>query len=354
MTSSRELSTQDKRRPRRGGRIFAALACAGSLFIPALAGAQRTAADIESARQLFNQGIELRDKGDLKGALEKFRAAHALGNTPVTGVELCKVHAALGQPVEAREVCLGVGRIPPLPQETQRSHEARAEAARIAEAEKSKISALRLKVTGVPAGWEPTVVVDGVTVPPAALGQPRAVNPGMHTVSARVGSGVETKATLETREGETRDVELIVQPPPEGERPVPVLAGGSPPPHPEKKGNPFATVSFVIGGVAALVGTGAGLAAMSAESDLQDKCTNKQCGRELHGELESAKTWGNVSTTFFVVAGLAIGAGVVSTLAAPTSKSGALPPRTASAPKPSKPTITPVLGPAGAGIHGSF
>jgi hypothetical protein len=332
----------------------------GLLFVSAVAGAQRTAADIESARQLYNQGIELRDKGDRKGALEKFRAAHALGNTPITGVELCKAHAALGQPVEAREVCLGVGRIPPLPQETQRSHEARAEAARIAEAEKSKISTIRLKVTGVPPGWEPTVVVDGVTVPPAALGQPRAVNPGLHTVSARVGSGVETKATLETREGETRDVELIVQPPPEGEQPVPVLGAagqgsGPPPPPPEKKkGNPFATVSFVIGGVAALVGTGAGIAAMSAERELEDKCTNKQCGRDLHDELDSAKTWGNVSTTFFVLAGLAIGAGIVSTLAAPSSKSGALPPRSASAPKPSRPTITPVLGLGGAGIHGSF
>src|SRR3954462_3241663 len=73
--------------------------------------AQRSAADIETARQLYNQGVDMRDKGDLRGALEKLKAAHALGNTPITGVELCKTHAALAQPVEAREVCLGVGRI---------------------------------------------------------------------------------------------------------------------------------------------------------------------------------------------------------------------------------------------------
>jgi len=334
--------------------LFAALASA-----PGVAGAQRTAADIESARRLYNEGIELRDKGDMKGALEKFRAAHALGNTPITGVELCKAHAALGQPVEAREICLGVGRIPPLPQETQRSQEARAEAARIAEAEKAKIGALRIKVSGVPAGWEPTVVVDGVTIPPAALGEPRAVNPGTHTISARVGSGVETKATLETKEGEVRDVELIVQPPPAGEQPAPVVGAGqgatSPLPAPEKKrSNVFPVVAFTVGGVAALVGTAAGLAAMSGESDLADKCTNKQCGRELHDDLESAKTWGNVSTAFFVIAGIGLGAGVVSMLATSSSKSGALPPRTASAPKPSRPTVTPVLGLGGAGIHGTF
>src|SRR5690606_27203790 len=78
-----------------------------ALSAPATALAQRTAQDIESARQLYNQGIELRDKGDLRGALDKLRAAHALGNTPITGIELCRTYAALRQPVEAREVCLG-------------------------------------------------------------------------------------------------------------------------------------------------------------------------------------------------------------------------------------------------------
>jgi hypothetical protein len=332
------------------------------LCVPAAASAQRTAQDIESARQLYNQGIELRDKGDIKGALEKFRAAHALGNTPLTGIELCRTHAALRQPVEAREVCLGVARIPPLPQETQRSKDARAEATRIAEGERSKIGALRLKVTGVPAGWEPTVLVDGFTVPPAALGEPRVVNPGAHTVSARVGTGVETKATLETSEGETREIELIVQPPPpQSQAPIPVVGGGqvagpgSPPAEREKKGNSFATVSFALGGVAAIVGTVSGLAAMSDESDLAKKCINKQCGRELHDDLDSAKSWGNVSTAFFVIAGVAVGAGLISTLtSASSAKSGGLPPRTASASRSSKPTITPVLGPFGAGVHGSF
>ena len=95
--------------------------------------AQRSATDLESARQLYNQGVQLRDMGDLKGALEKLKAAHALGNTPITGLELCKTHAALVQPVEAREVCLGVARIPPLAGETPRSQDARSEAGRIAE-----------------------------------------------------------------------------------------------------------------------------------------------------------------------------------------------------------------------------
>ena len=96
-------------------RIFGLAVLALSLTaVPRSALAQRSAADIESARQLYSQGVDLRDKGDLKGALEKFKAAHALGNTPITGIELCRTHAALAQPVEAREACLGVGRIAPM------------------------------------------------------------------------------------------------------------------------------------------------------------------------------------------------------------------------------------------------
>lgn len=324
------------------------------LGVSGAAHAQRTAQDIASARQLYNDGIELRDKGDMKGALEKFKAAHALGNTPLTGIELCRAHAALGQPVEAREVCLGVGRIAPLPEESQRSKDARSDAARLAEAERSKIGAIRIKITGVPAGWEPTVVVDGATVPAAALNEPRAVNPGVHSVTARVGNGPETRATLETLAGETKDLELGVQPPPEGDKPEPASPPpGAPAPPPAKK-NTFATVSFAIAGVSAAVGTITGLAAMSSEGDLDKECRNKVCGREQWDALSSAKTLGNVSTVFFVVAGVAGVTGLVSTIASGSSKSGGLPPRTAKDASGSRIKVTPVIGFGGAGLNGSF
>jgi len=314
-------------------------------FASGAAHAQRSAQDIESARQLYNQGVDLRDKGDLPGALEKLRAAHALGNTPITGIELCRTHAALRQPVEAREVCLGVSRIPPLAQETSRSQEARAEAARIAEVERAKIAGLRIKVTGVPAGAEPIVMVDNARIPPAALGEPRAVNPGPHLVSARVGSGVETKATIETREGETRDVELIVRAPaPEAApapAPVPAAPAASPVPAKDKKVNVFGTTMLSIGAAAAVVGSVAGLVALGKESRLDDKCTQKLCGEELHDDLDSARSAATVSTVAFVIAGISLGAAIVS-FVVPSSSS------TSAKKKP--------LGVAfgGASIHGTF
>ena len=328
------------------------------LGLSGTASAQRTAQDIASARQLYNEGIELRDKGDMTGALEKFKAAHALGNTPITGIELCRTYSALRQPVEARETCLGVGRIAPLPEESQRSKDARNDAARLAQAERPKIGAIRLKILNVPAGWQPTVTVDGATVPPVALNEPRAVNPGVHTVVAKVGEGPETRATLETQEGETKDLELAVQPPPEGEAPQPVgPAPGpqTPPPPPPPKKNTFATVSFIVAGVSGAVGAVAGLAAMAGEGDLDKECRNKICGKDQWDALDSARTWGYASTTFFVIGGVALATGLVATLASGSSKSGGLPagaPKTAAGGAPVR--VTPVFGLGGAGVHGTF
>jgi hypothetical protein len=307
------------------------------------ASAQRTAQDIETARQLYNQGIELRDKGDVKGALDKFRAAHALGNTPVTGIELCKTYASLKQPVEAREVCLGVARIPPLPQETQRSQEARAEAARVAEAEKPKIGSVRVKLTGLPPGREALVLVDGAAIPPAALGEPRAINPGSHVITAKVGSGAETRLTFDTREGESKDLDVKVDAPPEAAEARPAQGGPAPAAQPQEKKNTAAIAAFAVAGVAGLVGLVTGLKAMSDESNLDKECTAKKCGTEYHDDLSSAQTWGNVSTAFFVISGVAAVGGVIAVLTAPKAA-----PRTASS------NVTPVVGLGGVGLRGSF
>lgn len=278
--------------------------------------AQRNAQDVAQARVLFNDGMDLKEKGDIKGALEKFKAAHALGNTPLTGIELCKAHQTLHQPVEAREACLSVGRIGPIPEESQRSKDARGEAAKIAEAEKPKMGSIKVKVVGAPAGMTPKVSIDGVEINPAALDAPRPVNPGPHVILASVGSGGQTKASLETKEGENREVEVPVQPPPAGDKTPPPVAGGTgPQPEPVKKGNPFATVMLGLGGTAALIGLVGGGVALSKKGDLEDKCIDKKCGKADWDTLDTASTWGTVSTVSFIVAGVFLGIGLISSAA---------------------------------------
>jgi hypothetical protein len=338
---------------------WGALAAAGVLGLfalvaaPRAAYAQRSAADLESARQLYNQGLELRDRGDAQGALAKFRAAHALGNTPLTGLELCKMHASLDQPVEAREVCLGVGRIPPLAGETSRSDEARTEAARIADEMRAKLAAVRLEVTGVPQGREPTVVVDGAPVPTAALGELRAVNPGRHDIRVRIGRGPETRAIVELAPGERKIVALPVHAPPEDAAP-PLASGPADPASPARaRSNPLATAGFVVGGIGVGLGAVSGLVALSDKAELEGKCTDKICGAEDHAALDTARRWGNVSTAGFVVGAGGLLVGLIATLAAPRASSrGALPlAQSASGPRR---VVTPDVGPAGVGVRGTF
>lgn len=355
------MTSSDQRRMRALSALGLIAVC--TLFAgPALA--QRSATDIESARRLYNQGTELRDKGDLKGALEKLKAAHALGNTPITGVELCKTHAALGQPVEAREVCLGVGRIPPLAGETSHSVDARNEAARIAEDMRAKIAIVRLHITGVPQGRQPIVIVDGATVPLAALGEGRALDPGKHDVSARIGNGPETRSQVDLAPGESKDITLPVTAPPEEATPAPLPPPGYEPqrPPPKAHSNGLATAGFIVGGIGVGIGTIAGIVALSDKSSLDNTCTNKQCGVPDHDALDTAKKWGNVSTAFFIIGGVGLATGLIATLAAPSRTTGQVPSppdrkalaENASSPRKSALTITPDFGPGGVGVHGAF
>src|SRR5258705_12633643 len=70
------------------------------------------AGDRETARIAFADGNKLRDEGNVRGALEKYKAAFALAPTPVTALEVGRAESDLGQLVEAREVLLRVESIP--------------------------------------------------------------------------------------------------------------------------------------------------------------------------------------------------------------------------------------------------
>ncbi|MGA2451387.1 MAG: hypothetical protein ABTD50_22245 [Polyangiaceae bacterium] len=77
------------------------LVLAGSLQFgaPSLVFAQEphSAADIAQGREFFGEGLALRDKGDIAGALEKFKAAHALAGTPISGLELGRAYVAMNK-----------------------------------------------------------------------------------------------------------------------------------------------------------------------------------------------------------------------------------------------------------------
>ncbi len=198
------------------------LAVAACLIAPA-ARAQ-TAEDLETARALFKEGRELRAAGDLHGALTKLKAAHAVGRTPITGLELARTHVLAGELVEAREVALDVARIRVAPDETERSAAARVEAAQLAQELRDRIPDVTVHVTGAPAGLVPEVVIDGRALPPDLVGEPFKIDPGDHVVAVIARAGATSKATVTVGERESRQVSLAyppAAPPPEAPRPSP-------------------------------------------------------------------------------------------------------------------------------------
>lgn len=308
---------------------------------PSAAFAQRSAGDVESARQLYNQGLELRERGDDKGALEKFKAAHALGNTPITGLDLCKTHASLKQPLEAREACLSVARIAQSGAETARSQQARHDAARIAEEERLKIATVRVRLAGAPPGAVSVVTIDGVIVPAAAQSEARALNPGRHEIAARVGGGRESGATIDVSSGETKEITLTVEAPPSPPPTAPVPSVGEPPAEPARKRSVLPIVGFAVAGVGVTVGAVTGLLAMNGKSELDRKCIDKLCGRDDHAALDRAGTMADVSTASFIVGGLGLGLGLYGLI---SDKGGA----------PKRAGVQPLLGIGKVGVHGAF
>lgn len=262
-----------------------------------------SAGDMESARELVAAARVLRANGDLKAALEKYKAAHALVRTAITGIELARTYADLKMPVEARDVCLEVQRMPKSPAETERSTIARAEAVTLGEEMRVKVASLSIRVALTPPNPNARVVVmlDGREVPSEALGQPRRVNPGSHDISARVEHGEETKRKVDTSEGSSQEVVLHLHGPSAAETPVKPPPGGAP--FERKSMSPFVPIGITLGALGLVVGTTGGIAALTTQSELESACSNKQCkeGIDFDATASRAKTWATVSTIGFGV-----------------------------------------------------
>ncbi len=331
---------------------LAALVAAALFVAPAIAVAQPagqpTAADLESARELYKEAKALRDKGDLRGALEKFKQAHAYGQTPVTALELGRTHMQLGELVEAREVFLSVARMKVLSDEGEKSASARQETADLAEQLRPKIPTLNIKITGVPADAQPQVSVDGAAIPVVSLTAVRKANPGPHGVVAKLG-GKEQKVDVAVNEGETKDVLVSL----DG---ATVTGGGGGAggggngagggPEPDKGPRVISPVVWAgvgLGAAGLAVGTITGIIALGKSSTVKNECKGTACPTTAKHDVDSGRTMATISTIGFVAAG--VGAGVAAVgyfvLSKPASTG-------------SRPHVTPVVAGNWIGLDGAF
>jgi hypothetical protein len=311
---------------------------------------QPSAVDIAQARDLFNQGLRLREKGDANGAVEKLKAAHALANTPITGLELGKTYELVGKLVEAREVLLSIGRLPVQAAETSRATAARAEGARLAEELRPRIPSLTVRISGAPLSTV-TVSIDDTPIPSEAL-EARPVNPGAHDVSARAGSGSPVHASVDLKEGEARDVALTIVPAaplaqsPQTPSPAPTTPEG---PSSGSGGglSPVFIAGVGVAGAGLIAGAITGGIAMGKASSARNECgPSLMCPTAKdYSDVTSGRTFGNVSTVSFIVAGVGAVVGVIGFIISPhdheqsAAKSGA---------------VGPSIGLGGPGLQGTF
>jgi hypothetical protein len=283
-----------------------------ALSVSAEASAQ-SAADMETARTLYQEARATRDAGDLKGALEKFRGAFAVVQTPLIALEYANTQVQLGMLVEARELLLGVARMKPLPNESQFSMQARTEAETTAEDLKARIPSvvIRFEPPPAPNAAMPAVFLDGNAVQPELLGLPKKLNPGSHKVEVRsAGAVVETK-DFSVVEKATATVLLLTASAVQGPAATKVEAPSADPTQGAHIGIPLAFAGFGVAGAGLVLGSVAGIISFSKGRELDTACAGLRCPPSAQPLVTSGRTWATVSTLSFALAGVGAGVGIV-------------------------------------------
>jgi hypothetical protein len=293
--------------------VLAALVWLGA---PRTADAQQRPDDVGRARELFVQAGELRDHGELRGALAKFEAAHVLAVNPITTFELARTYATLGMLVEARDAYASIARLPPQADETERASEARRDGPMAADELRRRIPTLSIKIA-VPADAL-SVTLDDQPVPAASLVEPRAVDPGTHHLVATGAGGARAEQTITVSEGESREVKLGVMP-----AAAPTPAAGlepkawAPPPAPDARGNhlgPFAYAGFGVGATGFVVGTILAGATLSKASSISVDCGTTACVQGAKDATHSARDLGTAAVVSYTLAAAGVGVGVADIL----------------------------------------
>lgn len=312
-----------------------------------------TAADLESARALFKQGKELRAQGQPEAALEKFKAAHAYGQTPITGLELGRTHYQLKHYIDAREVLLAVGYLKIAADETANSAKARLEAKELAAEILPLLASVEARVGKAPGT---KVTIDGAEVPVISGVVERTVDPGEHEIVVHVDGNADVSQTIRVVDGEHKVVDLAPQVPVSA-APPPVVAV-TPTPAPVETVaadpgtlSPLVYIGFGTAAAGAIVGGITGAMALSASGKADELCgagSSHECESSAARDAAEAKrkdgqTLATVSTVSFVIVGVGAAAGIV----------GLFLPRSTAKPNGNA-TLTPVFGLGYAGLGGRF
>jgi hypothetical protein len=303
-----------------------AIGIAGALRVTPVGAAEPSAADRETGRALFAQGMAALDTHDYVGAERACRGAHAIVRVPTASTCLGRALEGLGRLIEARDVFFEAAHYPAAVGEPKVFTDARTAASAEADALAARIPSLLIAVTGPPETSKLHATVDGATIPADTVRLPRKVDPGKHIVDVSAPGFRHARVEVAAVEGQERRVAVSLEPSAADERSSAPPQVETSSPASAEPGSGRKTIALVTGGVgvaSVVVGSVFGLLASSKWSSAKSAC-GAGCGPDApaQGEKSTAATDATVSTVGFVVGGVLVAGGLALWFTAPTVSSG--------------------------------
>jgi hypothetical protein len=288
--------------------------------------AQTRTPDEQRASKLLVEGQELRQKGQHTEALEKFREAYRILQSPILGLALAQGELSVGQLLEAQQSLLAVSRLPESPKEKPKSKRARVDAALLLVDLTGRIPVLQVSVKGLPVGQDVVLRVAGNTLTLPAADHGVSLNPGSYEVVAKASGRPELHRQVQLDEGARIRVEMVFPPdvhvaPMPATLPsvasvtatVPIVVTLPPPVPPAANEGPGA-LPWIVGGVgaAALAGAvGLELARSSKNDVINQHCNATGCDQDGIDAARSAKSLQTYGAVAWIVGGVGVATGTV-------------------------------------------
>jgi hypothetical protein len=232
--------------------------------------ADPSAADKETSRDLYAEGVKALEVGDFGHAERACGGAFRLVRAP-TGAA-CWGHAleGLGKLVEARDAYLAAVHLPQQSGEPAVFANARADGQAGADRLATRIATLVFSVVGPSDGTPLRVAIDGMEIAPETARLPRKVNPGNHVVLVTSKGYRTARVEVTAVEGQARrvEVQLLRAPADESTQQEAGAVRWRWPSAP----SPIAWAALGVGGVGLVVGSVFGVMALNDGSNL-DKQT---------------------------------------------------------------------------------
>jgi hypothetical protein len=271
-----------------------------------------------SARLIAEEGMRLYDKGECAGAVEKLTRAHDMVRVPTLALYAGKCLEKLGRLVDASEQYLAATKdeIEAGAPATVKQAQVDAEKARATLA--ARIPTIEVTLDASAAGA--TVALDGKTLPDAAIGVKRPIDPGHHVATFKRGEMTGSRE-FTVDEGDSGQVKLAFSATgkPAPEKPAEAPSGTGPGP-------------WIVGGIGVaglIVGAVTGALVLTNNSTVSADCnkgngTTGTCTSQSGvSAANTVRTLGPVTTVALVAGGAGLVAGGIWLGVSRSSKSSA-------------------------------